>query len=275
MWLLGDESRILANYKPSYGAVSTLAHELGHAYHNLCETGLTMLQRGTPMTMAETASIFCETIVKEAALAGASEDEQFTILEASLQDACQVVVDISSRFRFERAVFELRDERDLSIDELKSLMIKAQGETFGDGLDASTYHPFMWAVKGHYYSESESYYNFPYMFGLLFGLGVYARSREDPEGFKARYDDLLAHTGRADAVTLAARFGIDLRQPAFWRASLELVRTDIDRFEDFGECSGGPLGRSSDRLTACPGRPGLTARVGPGWPGLTGQPLRG
>ena len=91
MWLQGDESRILANYEPSYGAVSTLAHELGHAYHNLCEAGLTALQRGTPMTMAETASIFCETIVKDAALAGASEDEQFTILEASLQDACQVV----------------------------------------------------------------------------------------------------------------------------------------------------------------------------------------
>ncbi len=231
MWLQGDESRILANYEPSYGAVSTLAHELGHAYHNLCEVGLTALQRGTPMTMAETASIFCETIVKDAALVGASEDEQFTILEASLQDACQVVVDISSRFRFERAVFAQRDERDLSIDELKALMLNAQAETYGDGLDASTYHPYMWAVKGHYYSASESYYNFPYMFGLLFGLGLYARSTDDPDGFRAAYDDLLAHTGRADAATLAARFGIDLRQPAFWRASLELIRADIDRFE--------------------------------------------
>ena len=110
-------------------------------------------------------------------------------------------------------------------------MLTSQAETYGDGLDAATYHPFMWAVKGHYYSESESYYNFPYMFGLLFGLGVYARSKDDPEGFKAAYDDLLAHTGRADAATLAARFGIDLRQPAFWRASLELIRADIDRFE--------------------------------------------
>ena len=231
MWLQGDESRILANYDPSYGAVSTLAHELGHAYHNLCEAGLTALQRATPSTMAETASIFCETIVKDAALIGASEDEQFTILEASLQEACQVVVDISSRFRFERAVFVGRDARDLSIDELKELMLTSQAETYGDGLDASTYHPFMWAVKSHYYSENESFYNFPYMFGLLFGLGVYARSKDDPDGFKARYDDLLAHTGRADAATLAARFGIDLRQPAFWRASLELIRADIDRFE--------------------------------------------
>ena len=232
MWLRNDESRILANFEPSYGAMSTLAHELGHAYHNLNEAGLTPLQRGTPMTMAETASIFCETVVKEAALGTASPAEQLTILEASLQDNCQVVVDISSRFRFERNVFAGRAERELSIDELNELMLQAQRDTYGDGLDGAALHPYMWAVKGHYYSTGTSFYNFPYMFGLLFGLGVYARSKDDPESFRAQYDDLLASTGRADAATLAARLGIDLREPAFWDASLGLVRADIDRFEE-------------------------------------------
>jgi len=141
------------------------------------------------------------------------------------------VVDIASRFRFERSVFDGRNERDLSIDELKELMLRAQRETYGDGLDADTLHPYMWAVKGHYYSSGFSYYNFPYMFGLLFGLGVYARSKEDPEAFRARYDDMLASTGQADAATLAARFGIDLRDSAFWDASFAVLRADIDRFE--------------------------------------------
>lgn len=231
MGLRGDESRILANYAPSYDGVSTLAHELGHAYHNLNEAGLSPLQRDTPMTLAETASTFCETIVREAALAEAGPAEQRFILEQSLQGSCQIVVDIVSRFDFERRLFAARRERELSIDELNAAMLDAQRGTYGDGLDEATLHPFMWAVKGHYYSAERSYYNFPYLFGLLFGLGLYARYRDDPARFRAGYDDLLAHTGRADAAELAARFGIDLRAPAFWRASLDVIRADVDRFE--------------------------------------------
>ena len=230
MSLRGDESRILVNYQAAYDGVSTLAHELGHAYHNLNEAGLTPLQRQTPMTLAETASIFCETIIREAALRDATPAEQASILEGSLQGTCQVVVDIVSRFLFERRVFAARRERELSVAEFGALMLDAQRETYGDGLDAAALHPFMWAVKGHYYSAGTSFYNYPYMFGLLFGLGLYARYREDPTGFQAGYDDLLAHTGRADAATLAARYGIDLRTPAFWRDSFAIVRADIDRF---------------------------------------------
>jgi len=230
---VGDgASRILANYTPSYDAVSTLAHELGHAYHNLNLAGLSPIQRRLPMTLAETASTFCETIVKEAALARAGEAERLYILEQGLQGACQVVVDIVSRFDFERAVFAARRERELSIAELNRLMLDAQAGTYGDGLDPARRHPYMWAVKGHYYSSSRSFYNFPYLFGLLFGLGLYARYREDPVGFRAGYDELLARTGRADAAELAAGWGIDLRTPAFWRASLDLLRADIDRFEE-------------------------------------------
>lgn len=231
MPLWKDESRVMANFKPSFDGVSTLAHELGHGYHNLVISARTMLQRETPMTLAETASIFCETIIQHAALADAAPSERIELLEASLQGQCQVVVDITSRFLFEQAVFDRRRERELSIDELADLMRQAQRDTYGDGLDEAALHPYMWAVKSHYYSPSRSFYNFPYMFGLLFGVGLYARYQRDPDGFRARYDDLLASTGMADAATLAARFGIDTRSVDFWRASLDVIREDIARFE--------------------------------------------
>jgi oligoendopeptidase F len=227
-----DESRVFANYKPSYGGVSTLAHELGHGYHNLNLAHRTMLQQDTPMTLAETASIFCETIIREATLRKADKQEQIMILEASLQGSCQVVVDITSRFLFEQRVFEARQQRELSIDELNNVMLEAQRETYGDGLDESVLHPYMWAMKPHYYSTESSFYNYPYMFGLLFGLGLYAQYQQDPEKFKQGYDDLLSSTGLADAATLAAQFGIDIRSADFWRASLNIVRADIDRFEE-------------------------------------------
>ena len=226
-----DESRVFANFKPSYGGMSTLAHELGHGYHNLNLAQRTMLQQETPMTLAETASIFCETIIRHAALQDANTQEQIAILEASLQGSCQVVVDITSRFLFEQRVFERRKQRELSIDELNALMLEAQRETYGDGLDETTLHPYMWAMKPHYYSSEYSFYNYPYMFGLLFGLGLYARYQQDPEGFKKGYDALLSQTGLADAATLAAQFSIDIRAVDFWRASLDIIRGDIDRFE--------------------------------------------
>lgn len=226
-----DESRVFANFKPAFGGMSTLAHELGHGYHNFNLAQRTALQRITPMTLAETASIFCETIIRQAALQNADKQEQIVILEAALNGSCQVVVDIYSRFLFEQSVFEKRRQRELSIDELNHLMLEAQRATYGDGLDAGLLHPYMWAVKQHYYSSARSFYNYPYMFGLLFGLGLYARYQQDPDAFKQGYDDLLSSTGLADAATLAARFGIDLHSEAFWNASLDVVRKDIAQFE--------------------------------------------
>ncbi len=231
MSLRRDESRILVNHDSTADSMFTLAHELGHGYHNLNLAQHTMLNRDTPMTLAETASIFCETIVRNAALQDASRDETLEILEAFLSGACQVVVDITSRFLFETALFEQRAARDLSVSELCALMIDAQKQTYGDALDEPTLHPFMWAVKGHYYSSGFSFYNYPYMFGLLFGLGLYAEYQRAPDEFRKRYDDLLASTGLAIPADLAARLGFDLRAPAFWRASLEVIRNDIDRFE--------------------------------------------
>jgi len=231
MSLRRDESRIMSNFVSSYDGMSTLAHELGHGYHNLCLANRPVLLRTAPMTLAETASIFCQTLIKEAVLQEADREERVSILEASLQDQAQVVVDITSRFLFESRVFEQRDERELSVEELNQLMLQAQRETYGDGLDEAQLHPYMWAVKGHYYSVYRGFYNYPYMFGLLFGLGLYARYQADPEAFRAGYDDLLSSTGLADAATLASRFGFDIETRKFWDDSLAIVRTDVDRFE--------------------------------------------
>lgn len=231
MRLRGEESRILSNFKPSYSGLSTLAHELGHAYHGFVLADRKPLLRQYPMTLAETASIFCETIVRKAALDAVDEQEQINILEASLMGACQVVVDITSRYRFEKAVFDGRGQRELSVTELNEFMLNAQRQTYGDGLDEETLHPYMWAVKPHYYSTGRSYYNFPYMFGLLFGLGLYARYLDEPDTFRNGYDDLLNSTGTDSAADLAARFDIDIRSKAFWQSSLDVIRADIDRFE--------------------------------------------
>jgi pepF/M3 family oligoendopeptidase len=226
-----DESRILCNYTRAYSGVSTLAHELGHGYHNVANAGQTPIQRRTPMTLAETASIFCETIVRDAALREASPAERLEILEGSLQSSTQTTVDVVGRFLFERNVFERRRERELSVSELCELMLSAQRETYGDGLDGALLHPYMWAVKPHYYS-SYSFYNYPYTFGHLFGLGLYARYESNPDSFRAGYDELLASTGLDDAAALAARFDIDIRSPDFWRGSLRVIQADIARFEE-------------------------------------------
>jgi pepF/M3 family oligoendopeptidase len=224
----GDESRIMANFSPDYLGVSTLAHELGHGYHNINLAERTRIQRQTPMTLAETASIFCETICREGALreAEGSPTEQLEILEGSLQEAAGVVVDILSRFLFESRLFEARREREQSVAELCDLMEAAQRETYGDGVDPL--HRYMWAMKPHYYFSA--FYNYPYTFGLLFGLGLYARYEADADEFRSGYDELLGATGMADAAELASRFGIDIRSPEFWRGSLDVIRAEIDRY---------------------------------------------
>lgn len=231
MWLQGEESRILSNFIPTHQGMSTLAHELGHAYHNRARAHRSIVQRRTPSTLAETASIFCETLIDQAATEQAPASERLGLLEAFLQGACAVVVDVTGRFYFEQAVFERRSVRALSSDELCDEMRRAQERSYGDGLDPETYHPYMWAVKPHYYSGASSFYNYPYTFGFLFGLGLYALYRARPDGFVAAYEDLLSRTGMADAAELASGFGIDLRSGAFWRSSLDMVRERIDAFE--------------------------------------------
>ncbi len=223
----GGKSRILANFEESFDSVSTIAHELGHAYHNHCLRDRPPLLRTYPMTLAETASIMNETIVVQAALRTLPEKDQLPILEADLQGAAQVVVDIHSRFLFEKAVFAKRASRELSPEELCSLMVEAQKATYGDAL--SSYHPYMWAVKPHYYGTD--FYNFPYTFGLLFGLALYQKYREEGGAFVARYDDLLASVGMYPAAELAGRFGFDLASRAFWEGGLAVLGERVAQFE--------------------------------------------
>lgn len=228
MGLKEDRSLVLLNFDGSFRSVQTLAHELGHAYHNVTLAQRTPLQRQLPMALAETASIFCETIMVQHGLATAAESERLALIEGDLQSACQVVVDIHSRFLFERSFCEARAKRTVSSAEACQLMLDAQDATYGDGLDPGNRHPYMWAAKPHYYSSA--FYNWPYTFGLLFGLGLYARYTEDPERFRGGYDDLLSSCGLASAADLAGRFGIDVRATDFWASSLRVLQDRIDEF---------------------------------------------
>jgi len=232
MEILGvEESRILCNFDGSLDQLTTIAHELGHAYHNQCQAGKTPLQRETPMTLAETASIMNETVVTDAALAqAASPQEELAILETFLVNAAQVIVDIYSRYLFETEVFERRAKAELSADDFCEIMIRCQKETYGDALDHDHLHKYMWAWKSHYYIPELSFYNFPYAFGLLFGLGLYAIYQERGEAFLPEYDALLRSTGEGKAADLAARFGIELNEPAFWEASLKVIEGRIERY---------------------------------------------
>lgn len=226
---MGDgDSRVLLNFDGSFDGVMTLAHELGHAYHNTTLGHRTPIQRGTPSSLAETASIFCETIMVEHGLASVEGAERLALLDTDLSGSTQVIVDIHSRFLFESAVFERRRRSTVSAPELCELMAEAQEATYGDGLDPELRHEWMWAAKPHYYGSV--FYNWPYAFGLLFGIGLYARYVEDPDRFRAEYDDLLSSTGMAPAAELGARFGLDVRDEAFWAAGLDVVRRRIDEY---------------------------------------------
>ena len=226
---MGDgASRILMNFDGSIDSVHTLAHELGHAYHNTALAARTELQRSTPMALAETASIFNETILTDRSLEAAQGGERLALLEADLQGACQVVVDIRSRFMFESRLFARRRGSTVPVRELSELMAEAQAEAYGDALDPAERHPLMWAAKPHYYGST--FYNWPYTFGLLFGLGLYARWQDDAAAFRASYADMLSSTGMETASQLGARFGIDLADQAFWSASLDVLRARIDDF---------------------------------------------
>ncbi|MEK6233083.1 MAG: M3 family oligoendopeptidase [Planctomycetales bacterium] len=225
-----EESRVLANFDGSFENVSTMAHELGHAFHNECHRGLPPLLRATPSTLAETASIFCETLITQAALKEASGPEKLMILESQLSGATQVCLDISSRFIFESNFISRREENELSPEEICGLMRQAQQETYDDAVDPETYHPYMWLWKPHYYSHTEGFYNFPYAFGHLFGLGLYARYLEEGEAFVPQYNALLRATGQDWAGPLAARFGIDIASKDFWKSSLRIIEEQVEAY---------------------------------------------
>ncbi|CAN5410716.1 M3 family oligoendopeptidase [soil metagenome] len=228
MSFVDDRSLVLLNWSGSLESAQTTAHELGHAYHNTTLAGRTALQRRLPMALAETASIFCETLVVEAGLARLEGPERLALLDVDLQGANQIVIDIQSRLLFETDVFARRQRRSLSADELGEMMLEAQAEAYGDGLDQSTAHPYMWLLKPHYYGSH--FYNWPYTYGMLFGLGLYSRFQHDPDRFRQGYDDLLSRAGMDTAEQLGESFGLDVTDEAFWTASLDVLRARIDDY---------------------------------------------
>lgn len=224
------ESRIMANFSGSFSNMTTLAHELGHAYHGLNLKDESILNTSYPMPIAETASIFNETIITNAALKEADPAEKLAILESALAKDNQVITDIYSRYLFETGLFSQRRDSTLSVAQLKELMLDSQKKAYGDGLDSAFLHPYMWVNKPHYYRAGLSWYNFPYAFGILFAKGLYARYLEMGEAFLPLYDRLLSETGRKDIRDLCASVGIDIEDPAFFRSSLELLKQDIMAF---------------------------------------------
>lgn len=223
------QSRILTNFDGAFGDVVTLAHELGHAWHNECIKDHRVLNHDYSMPLAETASTFNECVVMASAIAKAADDqEKLALIESQLQDATQIICDIYSRFRFERSVFEKRPEEFMHADTLCQLMRDAQKASYGDGLDADTLHPYMWVCKGHYYGPT--FYNFPYAFGGLFARGLYAQYEQEGEAFIPKYTKLLHTTPVATAEDVAKVADIDLTDKAFWRGALQTIADQIDLF---------------------------------------------
>ncbi len=225
-------SRIMTNFTGSLSDVSTLAHELGHAYNNLMMQRVPRLMGRAPMPLAETASTFDETVLSDFLRAGATPEEEITLLDASLMENTQVMVDIYSRFLFEQKVVDAQDSHALSVEELKETMLWAQDQSYGDGLDPAVRHPYMWACKSHYYSTGRHFYNFPYAFGGLFGRGLYARYKAEGESFVPVYNALLSRFGSDTIENVTASVGIDVTTPDFWRAAVATVVDEAIRFEE-------------------------------------------
>ena len=225
-----DRSLVMTNFQGSFSDVSTLAHELGHAWHNRCLAGLPYMMIDTPMPLAETASIFNETMLSWQVQQSCTKEERLNLLESGLMEATQTVVDIYSRFLFESEVVDTRADHAMSVEELKAAMLRAQDASYGDGLAKDVRHPYMWACKSHYYSSGLNFYNFPYAFGLLFGKGVFAQYLEKGSAFVDDYCRLLRSCGSMSVADVAKSAGIDVRDPDFWRSSLEVVKKDIDEF---------------------------------------------
>lgn len=225
------ESRILTNFDGTLSDIVTLAHELGHAFHDYCLADNSILNIDVSMPVAETASTFNEVVAMNAAIKAESDPiAKRALIESQLSDANQIICDIYSRYLFETAVFENREEGFMFADRLCELMLEAQKKAYGDGLDPEYLHPYMWICKSHYYSGNMSFYNFPYAFGGLFSRGLYAKYLKDGESFVPLYKKLLKATGTTTVEGAAEVAGIDLTDKDFWRASLQILADEIDEF---------------------------------------------
>ncbi len=215
----------------SMSDVLTLAHELGHAFHNWVVRDMPLCKTKYPMTLAETASIFAENVVRDALLAKAkTKEDKIEMLWEELSSALALTINIPVRYEFEKAFYEQRANKELGPDQLSDLMSKTWTEWYGDSMSESD--SLFWASKLHFSIPEVSFYNYPYLFGYLFSIGVYAQREAKGEHFYSDYVSLLRDTGsmRAEEV-VQKHLQMDLTEERFWQQSLDRVSQQIDEFE--------------------------------------------
>ena len=228
---LSRQTRIFMTYGGTFGGVTTLAHELGHAYHAWLLRGRPYFATHYPMALAETASTFCETLIMDAALDAADGEQELALLGNIGDEAVTMLMNLRSRFLFETAFFERRADGPLTADELSGLMVDAQREAYCGGLAEDGYHPLFWASKLHFYITSMPFYNFPYVFGYLFSNGLSALARREGPAFATAYARLLQDTGSMTCEELAHRhLGEDLTGAPFWERAVDRVLEVVPRF---------------------------------------------
>ncbi|KWW14006.1 MULTISPECIES: M3 family oligoendopeptidase [Peribacillus] len=227
---LSKQSRIFMTYSGTPSNVSTLAHELGHAFHSYAMRDIHPLNRSYAMNVAETASTFAEMVVSDAAVKEAgSEEEKLVQLEDKIQRSVALLMNIHARFLFETKFYEERKQGYVSAERLNELMLDAQKDAYGDAL--SDYHPTFWASKLHFYITGVPFYNFPYTFGYLFSLGIYANALKEPAGFEEKYIALLKDTGSMKVEDLAKKhLGVDLTTRDFWEEAVLACMDDVEEF---------------------------------------------
>ncbi|MFN7249586.1 MAG: M3 family oligoendopeptidase [Anaerobacillus sp.] len=227
---LSNESRIFMTYAGTASNVSTLAHELGHAFHQHVMNDLPYLAQRYAMNVAETASTFAEMVVADATVKNATtKEEHLTLLEDKVSRSIAFFMNIHARFLFETRFYEERKQGLVSVARLNELMEQAQKDAFDDSL--GEYHPHFWASKLHFYITGVPFYNFPYTFGYLFSMGIYALAQKEGDAFEKKYINLLRDTGRMPVEELAMKhLNVDLTKPDFWQGAIDLAAADVDEF---------------------------------------------
>ncbi|WP_044640064.1 M3 family oligoendopeptidase [Risungbinella massiliensis] len=232
---VSEQSRIFMTYSDTMDNASTLAHELGHAYHSYVMNDMPELAKNYAMNVAETASTFAEKIVADAAVQQAeSKEEKIALLDNNAQSAVAFLMNIHARFLFETEFYERRKQGALSVEELKELTLKSQKQAYRDAL--GSYEPYFWASKLHFYITEVPFYNYPYTFGYLFSCGVYARALEEGTSFEDKYIALLRDTASMTVEDLAQKhLGVDLTHPDFWQSAVDLALVDVQEFLNLTE----------------------------------------
>ncbi len=226
------EFRVLTNFSGSFSDLVTLAHELGHGYHDFMVHDNEPLNMEYSMPVAETASTFNENVITGYAIDHTGdEEEKLALIESQLSDTAQIMCDIYSRFLFESEVVERRRDSFLFADELNEIMLDAQKKAYGNGLDENCLHPYMWVCKSHYYSADLGFYNYPYAFGGLFARGLFVKYKKEGSAFVENYKKMLKNTPVMSVEDVAKICGIDLTDKEFWMMSLHSYDAEIDEFE--------------------------------------------